>query len=228
MPIFPKSNIVYLHVPKTAGTSVEQALAHKEGLTQWPPGPKPHYAPTYWYGHWKAKGHSFQHATWTEIQEVMGNKIKDFTVFATLRDPWARIVSEIKFQMTHFTLFPGMPSFKTMARGPFEVYRETFNRLVKAKLEALTVNPHLDDNHWLPQVAFLKTKDGNIDSSIHIIRFSSLASDLTKLFGDLPLPHTQQSKTIHRSAYGEPRDLFDNDIKTMVQEIYREDFELLS
>jgi len=228
MPIFPKSNIVYLHIPKTAGTSVEQALAEKEGLVKWPPGPKPHYAPTYWYGHWEAKGHSFQHATWAEIQEVMGKSINDYTVFATVRDPWARIVSEIKFQMTHFALFPGMPSFKTMTRGPFEVYRKTFNQLVKTKLEALPSNPHLDDNHWLPQSAFLKTKAGEIDPSIRLIRFSSLSSGLAKLFGALSLPHTQQSKAIHRSFYKEPKDLFDEEVQKIVQEMYREDFELLS
>ncbi len=230
MPVFPATKIVYIHIPKTAGTSVEEALALREGFKQgrWPP--KPHQVTLhakYLYGPNPHKTYSYQHLTWREIQETSSHDLSDFICFATLRDPWARIVSEVKFQMTHSALFPHVPSFKEMARASFDTYKTVLNTLVRAKLSSLKTNPHLDDNHWLPQAEFLKTSKGEIDPVIHLVRFSHLQADLNHIMASpFILKHSQRSKAIHpRHSNAE---LFEEDVKELVKKIYAEDFALLA
>lgn len=237
MPFFPKSKVIYVHIPKTGGSSVEQVLAEKEGIAQWPlhskiPGPHRIYlfGPSTSLSSYPLPSlahHSLQHCTWAELQVLLKDKdLSDCTVVATLRDPLSKIVSEIKFQMTHFRLFPGMPSFKEMGRAPFEVFRNRFNELVWAKLEAFKTNPHLDDNHWLPQVEFLKGSDGTIDPKIQCVHLSSLSKGMEKIFGpSFVLPHTQKSKKIH-PGHG-PDELFEEELIKEVKRVYKEDFEFL-
>lgn len=224
MPYFPTLDVVFVHIPKTGGTSVEGMLAKVEGIPQWKPV-KDNRLAKYLFG--PGPVHSLQHSTWSEISEWATSRdisLAKSRVFAVVRDPWKRIVSEINFQMTHSPLFPGTPTAKSMAKGPYTTYRAYVNQVVLAKLKALESNLHLDDCHWRPQTDFLKGSDGNIDPTISIFPLDHALETSISDFLSCPLrlPHMQTSAKIHPGH--SPEDLFDPEVQALVQEIYREDF----
>src|SRR5437899_12481023 len=94
MPVFRTSNILFIHIPKTAGTSIEKALYHRE-----PPDQRittiSFYGiePPTWDNH---QGYSLQHYTYKDLYETMD--VANFRlIFTVVRNPYHRLVSAFYF-----------------------------------------------------------------------------------------------------------------------------------
>lgn len=121
--------VLYVHVPKTGGTSIERWLAtlaplrlHSVGL----PAPL-RVTP--------------QHLRHADIEALLGAGAFDYA-FMTVRNPFSRIESEYRMQasLAEAGLWQAAPQF-----GPW----------LERALERLARDPHADDNHLRPQWEFL-------------------------------------------------------------------------
>ena len=96
MPIHRKSGLLFIHIPKTGGTSVEESLDMRApwqdenldvcfGLIQSLPLLRFGFATNF-----------LQHLTFSELSVLLGDDLQGLTPFAVLRDPWTRLLSSFR------------------------------------------------------------------------------------------------------------------------------------
>jgi len=163
MPCTPDRSLLFIHIPKTGGSSIEQAL----GI----------------YGPWELEnqeilfgliqsedllaygwGSAFlQHLGWEELQQHW-----DFSgaeVFAAVRNPWARFASVYTNTDTHL---------KQIARAQgIELERLSFEEFVDA-------TEQLEHAHLRPQLDYLVGADGEVAVG-NLLRTEQLNADFTQL-----------------------------------------------
>lgn len=182
-----KNKILFIHIPKTAGVSVEQYFHNIRGL--------------------KEKNRAalglFRNAGDTDLERgnshcslkmyedyYFGGEIpNDFKIFTVVRDPYTRFWSEVAYRrLPPPNRFP--ISFRVSAR--FLAF------LARKKYQIL-----LDLNcHMAPQSDFI---DGKSRDRVEILRFENLAEDFAALkkkwnLPDEPLPHINASKKKKKNA----------------------------
>src|SRR5436305_8741969 len=98
MPIFKKAKALFIHIPKTGGTSVEKELYLREK-------PENRYNHKTFYSTEPHKyngrlNYSLQHFTLRDLKIALGkNVLKAFkTVFSIVRNPFDRLVSEFHYR----------------------------------------------------------------------------------------------------------------------------------
>lgn len=104
MPCTPDRRLLLIHVPKTGGTSLEQALGMH--------GPWDQENQQILYGEIKdstllARSWSsafLQHLTWQELQQRWSLELADSVTLAAVRNPWARFASVFTNTDTHLKL----------------------------------------------------------------------------------------------------------------------------
>ena len=89
MPLDLKREIVFIHIPKTAGTAIEIALGIKAagGISE---------EAILWGEASQERGGSKQHYTYEEILSAKPH-VKSWPAFAVVRNPWDRMVSLYHF-----------------------------------------------------------------------------------------------------------------------------------
>lgn len=180
MPFDRQHKLVFLHIPKTAGTSIEQAL----GL----------------YGPWDEENlatgfgliqgrdllarnlssNFLQHLSLSELEALFPNELTKTTLFTVVRDPWTRLLS----------------SFRNPDPDLANYYRFRTNR----ELQELSLVEYIDLARWLPhphlkpQLNLLTSQGSNTpDPRIHIFHQENL-SELEKWLSQhcrkpIQLPH---------------------------------------
>lgn len=164
-----KYSVIFIHVNKTGGTSVEDAFREP----------------------------NWDHQTPDEYIEMYGKDVWDsYFKFATVRNPWDRMVS--------------LYHFNTKAHGE--------NRKFPEWLEDAVYNPNKFKG---PQLDWI-TLDGKICVDF-ICRFETLNLDFQKvckhLDVNLTLPHSNKSNHDHYSRY------YDTRLKNILEEAHQKDVE---
>ena len=180
MPFDRQHQLFFLHIPKTAGTSIEQAL----GL----------------YGAWNQENldtgfgliqsrdllarnlssNFLQHLSLVELEALYPKEMAEATLFTVVRDPWQRLLS----------------SFRNPDPDLANYYRFRTHR----ELEELSLAEYIDLARWLPhphlrpQVDFLRSSGGQSpDRRVQIFRqekLNALEQWLSQQSGGpIKLPH---------------------------------------
>lgn len=130
MPIleYKNKNILFIHIPKAGGTSIEDWLAQQGNLMFYTHNPR------------RPFNCSPQHMTWRDIQFLFCNKKWDYS-FSIVRNPYERMESEFAYRH----------------RDKLELGRQTlnFSNWVEKSLDAVENNPYYMDNHFRPQHEYL-------------------------------------------------------------------------
>ena len=128
--IYLKPTLRFLHIPKTAGTSIEDTYPHFE---------------------W-GRFDSFPHIDTQQNKPFVcpwhipaTDKTGSYTYFCVVRDPFERLVSEYKFRRAENLSVAALNSYLDERR------------------HTIDANPHVDDNHFVPQVEFARLCDYVID-----------------------------------------------------------------
>lgn len=139
----PDRLIWFAHCPKAGGTSVEQAM-----VAQW--GDRVghlHWGWDLWWarGGWRVADppNSPQHLTWKDARDVLP-RAPD-AVFALVREPGLRMLSEYRWQRTQRR---GTRAGRGLAHLPFTFW-------LRLMLATARINPFAFDNHFRPQTAFV-------------------------------------------------------------------------
>ncbi|TNE69353.1 MAG: hypothetical protein EP336_02440 [Rhodobacteraceae bacterium] len=168
MPIARNKNLIFVHIPKNAGESIEKAL----GMYGGKPGE------TLWGA--INKRTVLQHLTAPELK----NRLADdalwtrCTKFAVVRNPWSKAVSEYNWYLRY-----GPPC-------SFRDWAFTLPERIAANKTLRT----LEIGHNIPQHRFVCDEDGKLLID-RLLRFETITEDFNAFMQDLNLPVTLEHDT---------------------------------
>ncbi len=170
MPICIFSQIVFIHIPKCGGSSVEQFLLSKgEKLALYNSNP--------WKKSVFVNGHTLQHCTYRELESRDLIK-KNFQIFTIIRNPIDRTISEYFYIQAY--------------RPDLLKYFKTFDEFLNVFLSKY--NTTLFDNHNISSFDFLINKEGKIDEKIKIFQFFE-TEKIEEFLGQSGLSNFHELKT---------------------------------
>lgn len=191
------SRLIFIHIPKNAGQSIEAFFGRKWVPNRQPDAP----AEEPWPEH---------HKRHTPLRRYARDPdFESYHSFAIVRNPWDRMVSCYTYEMKRAKAGIGLhrTNRQLLAQGiPFLEY------LTKADYETAFLRP---------QTYWLQNRRGEIAIK-EILRFENLAEDFKRfaLARQLPhceLPHVNQSERVHYSTY------YDEASAAFIAEKYKED-----
>jgi hypothetical protein len=201
MPYFKNKNVnlLFIHIPKTGGTSLEKYLSDK------------YYIPLNEKSLWTniKNGYnnvSLQHQTYTSLltnKNKFGIQFDNINIISIVRNPYERVISDL----FHFKLINDTTE-------PNKVYNILQKYILSDKY----------DNHNIPQYLFLIDKHNNINKDITIFKTETLNDNLKKYgFTDFNKNELVNNYNI-KNYFGF---LNNNSIK-LINNIYKKDFELFN
>ena len=198
MPYFRKKHILFIHIPKTGGTTIHKRFLLEDTLELY--NDKMNYnaiLPSPY------NGVSLQHQFYTTIynhRNLLRIKFDDtLRVIASVRNPYTRIVSDLFYHKL-------ICKYST----PDEVY-QVLLRYVGATCY---------DNHNVPQYKFIVDEKGELIPGLILLRMETLNEDLLNL-GFLTTRHFNKGNVVV-----EYMDYLDNRCLAFINEHYKKDFEL--
>lgn len=201
-----KYKCILIHIPKTAGTSIENVI--------WP-DVEARTENDLWMGfidkyHNKYQTGGLQHLTCSQIKEEIGEELyNSYFKFAVVRNPWDKAVSQYLYMIEkqkYLRKFIGMNKWTSFKK---------YLQLIKKKKHV----------QWMKQKEFLFDSDGSLGVDV-IIRFEDLTTQFESIatqlgLTEIQLPHANKSKKdrMHYSSY------YDQETINMISEMYQEDID---
>ncbi|MBD3413397.1 MAG: hypothetical protein GF421_03075 [Candidatus Aminicenantes bacterium] len=222
-----KFKCIFIHIPKTGGTSVEKSLwtdFSRKNLFG-----RPNFTQTGVLHHLKA----------IHVQQKVGEDIfKKYFKYTFVRNPWSRVLSQYFYTIQVRKDFQRMlgiskdSSFKDYVRS---LQKVNFNgspfRFVEIFFNNIPYMKHLSfsklHTHWEKQNKFIIDEHGNqlVD---FIGRFENLQEDFNQVCDRLGIPHRQlphETVGVSRPKGKHYSEYYDQETKCLVEEIYWEDIE---
>lgn len=208
-----KHNCIFIHIPKTGGTSIENMIWSPEEITK-----------KNLYGGWlkkpfrkkilkparnKYQTGGLQHLLAKQIKKEIGNKFFDQALkFTMVRNPWDKVISQYKYMFKRDDLmqFIGMDK----------------NTTVIQYLELISKKKHVQ---WEKQHKFFLGNNGEILAD-HILRFENFNMEISRILKKLDIEfdtilHLRKGTRGHYSKF------YNDETKEFVANMYSNDIELL-
>ena len=194
-----KRRLVFIHIPKNAGTTFKNILYSTHGDVEWK---KP-------FGDEKKYTHAPLKSFMASFPEC-----NDYKVITIIRNPYERAVSWYSYYRTP-TYYNKHPNMRALhyAQQPFLEFLKWYNRSFKSKWE------------MLPQVWWYTHKKQL--HSEYQIRFENLEQDINKVSNELDMdiikiPHNNKSSETFKVD-----DVYCDESISIINEWYKKDFEEL-
>lgn len=210
MPVSHVHRTIFVHIPKTAGTSVESVLGMHGDKADI--GIRPYFNQQIDREH--LYGHDLQHMTAADLKHVLQHDgvFERYFKFAIVRNPWDRLVSV--FAWSNQKWANGLE----LTDGEFEAsVRQLHATFITAR--AARQPPRVGAHLW-PQVHFLVDRDRKLLVDF-IARYENLAEDWERIRRKLGIETVLPSRMrSHHRAY---QSYYSNATREMAAEIYAED-----
>lgn len=208
MPYFNNNdiNLLFIHIPKTGGTSLEYYFSSKFKIPL-------NNNSLYGYINYKSLSDanmeiksSLQHIThnqitrYSNIFQIHFDNIKIITI---VRNPYHRIISDL--------FFYHLINTNTSKQEVFDII-----------IKYLRADPTTYDNHNIPQYKFITNNKGELIPNIHILRTESLTDDMKKIgYDDFDVRAQVNPSSAARNNYN---NYLNNEIIEIINEFYHLDF----
>jgi len=201
-------NILFIHIPKTGGSSVELYFADRFKIPLDNKSLYFHLDKSYIIPEDFNKKISLQHQTYRTLYKYRDEfKIKfndKLNIYTNVRNPYDRIMSDLFW-------------FKLINRKSTQ--KEVYNVINKFILS----EPHIYDNHNIPQYKYLIDEDEKIINNIIILKTESLNNDMIqKGFNNFNIYALKNKNNLNYDDY-----LNDDSIK-LINIYYEKDFKYFS
>lgn len=215
MPIFNRHKVVYIHVPKTGGSSLIRYFG--ECVTAWSPYAMISHNDGRAMKH-MGIAHSLQHCTYLELVQLgLIDKLVDkggYRLIATFRDPFERIISEL--------IYSKMVVRKILeSENHSDAYHKllaAFRTSQKQRREA----PFSHDNHLRSQCEFLTDGETTPAQGLVLLRTGSLSQDMYR--------HGWKNFNVHMNVTVARKAAYERfrtgKLLQEIKEAYSDDFEL--
>jgi len=201
MPYYKSINLLFVHIPKTGGTVIEDAIKknNKYGKQTLYSGPRNSILPA------PFSSYSLQHQFYSTIynhRDKLNVNFDNIKVFAVVRNPYDRIISDLLFYKI----------IKSNA-NPEEVYNAINSNYIKSTNI---------DNHNTPQYKYVTDENGNLIESIKIFYTETLNNDNDKLNNYAGININIKRDNVNKDYTR----FFNKKSIALVNEKYKKDFEL--
>jgi hypothetical protein len=209
MPISHRHKCIFVHIPKTGGTSVERALGI---FADWRQENRALMFGRIASDAIRTRGflsRFLQHLTLPQIRELApAEAIRGYVSFSVVRNPWDRMVSTYASPDSHLV--------DTARRAGIEITGLDFADFLQAV-------GRLEHIHLQAQNAFICDTHGRLLVD-RVLRFESLSSEFSRLCRDLSF---QGTLGYHNRSNRKPyRCYYDDRSRRIVAATYRRDIEL--
>lgn len=209
MPIDRKKKILFVHVPKNAGTSITKIFDFKKGVKNLTGFEE------------KTRIH-FSHLTIGQIKNFIN--LKKYYSFAFVRNPFDKIVSEFFYRKLHKD--KNVNYFKRLKVKKF-TFDEFVNRLSEFKITN-RINKSLEESHFLTQTKFLYIRNKLYVDFVG--RIENFENDFKKLVEKInekrnlninidKIHHSNSSKHVNYKFY------YNSTTKKIIEKIYKKDLD---
>ena len=208
-----KNNFIFVHIPKCAGTSIEEYFTELEN------NPDPHelFLPSMSPAPDSYKEHALvfevvQHYTLQSIKDILYSHGKsefydNAYKFVVVRSPWERMASSAAY-LKNTPWGDYIPDCNTVGEG----------------IKKLCEVQHIDNHRFdINQIDFLKV-DGEIAVD-YIIRFEDLDKGFKEVLEKLKLPTDKKLGHAMKSNHKNYIEYYTEETKEMIREKYKEDIE---
>ena len=208
MPIYRKESIISIHIPKTAGLPILEHFGDKS---------EPYYETFP-----DIAEYAYIHYTYNDIKKFCKKTetyIEGFKIFAIVRNPYDRIVSDFHYFIEKKWISSMNPKYIINFTDFVEFYILGMHT-DKIKLENEVVKRYMFDNHKTPQHKFVINEENCVAPEITIIRFENLKEELkNKMNIDLNVHINKTTRNKWESYYNKH-------LEKLVYNYYFDDFEI--
>ena len=214
MPIIHSLDVIFIHIPKAGGTSIESLLCDFP-LFRYQLVNKYN-----WYGNIRNDKIKYEldHSTMAFLKKNCKYFNNTYFSFAVVRNPFARLVSEYHYCKNQYSRFiKNTNSFKEFV---YEL-RDKFNYVLSNKEK-----DHLYVSHYLPQYLFTHNyrKIQIVEKIYKLEELNENWKEITEILNiDKELIKVEKNSSKFKYNY---KDYYDNDLKKIVYELYHDDFEI--
>lgn len=214
MPVNYRNKLIFIHIPKTAGTSITQMLDMTTleqmyfcgTITEYVNIHKPYSQKFNLIEYTNLLCRPPQHFTYREKEKIIGkDAIKDYFVFAVVRNPYSRLVSEfVKIRERHKI--------------------DSFNDFVDLNLYRITDYDRQFNyqGHLETQTYYLLDNDNTLNSINKIFKYENLEECyemIKQIHPGIPFIHSNSASNPY-----DYRVFYTEDIRKKVYDFYKDDF----
>lgn len=198
MPINHKYKILFIHIPKCGGTSIEKFFDMMDRKLLY-----------YDLNAFKFDGVDFamQHLTpkYLKQHEISSEIYHSYTKFTIVRNPYRRVVSEYMWRHK---------SKKNKTEPDFYKWMRNYYKTI-------------DNDHKLKQVDFIYDENGNKEVD-YIMRLENITTEFPKFLDFISYKEEKKLQIINSTKSDEYKYLLSDRCKEFIYDFYEEDFKMLN
>jgi hypothetical protein len=217
MPIDRKAKVIFVHIPKTAGTSIELSLSlggdwREENVSTF-------------FGQITSQSllqkhlssNFMQHLRLREIQDLLGDEFFDYEIFTVVRHPWTRLLSSFRRKDPDLCAYVRWRSRQDLEDASLSEY---------LKVARWVRHPHLNS-----QASFLKPSGSEVSIKDVLKRIRIFKFEQLSLLEDwLSLKYKKSIQLFRHQVAVSPLPAINNDelmwLRRQCFELYKSDYRL--
>lgn len=199
MPVSDSLNLIFVHIPKNAGTTIDNTFFGEE------------------------RGKFSGHHKWGTYKTKVSDKWDNYTTFSIVRNPWDRVVSSYVYARKDESYWHSAINPEQSRMGKHFDY-DTLKD--KSFSEAVEMIDDLEHQSWGSQYPYICDDEKNTKVD-YVLRMENLNSELENMFSEegVEVKYNMKKENVTREEK-DYREWYNGETKKKVKNYYKTDIEL--